>query len=301
VLVCAGRNSSLAAGSPGGLNPIAYNTPTAQILLPARLKASLKFSTPATLDWTAVAHPVVQRLEQLEAFAEFSTLEIRRYWSVEPVAESLVVASYTNESQLPAILERPVGRGRCVLVTTALNSVDWNDLERSWVYVAMADLYLQVLSRESADNRNFLIGQDLSLSFSPANNKRDFLLRQPDFRQLPYSLPADASELRIKDLAVVGLYDLVPVMGNAEDRRVFTMNHTPEACDLTRLSSDELNGLLGANRYSVDRDLNSLERRLAVGRLGQEVYGLLVSLLILFFAAEQVTATWFYRVEEVAV
>ena len=56
--------------------------------------------------------------------------------------------------------------------------------------------------------------------------------------------------------------------------------------------------MLGEGRYSVSRDPASLERNVLVGRLGQEMYSLIVAFLVAIFALEQFTATWFYRTDE---
>jgi hypothetical protein len=76
------------------------------------------------------------------------------------------------------------------------------------------------------------------------------------------------------------------------------MNLRPAESDLTRLEKTDLDGLLGEERYSVNRDPGSLERNVTAGRLGQEMYGMVVALLVAAFALEQFTATWFYRTDE---
>ena len=59
-----------------------------------------------------------------------------------------------------------------------------------------------------------------------------------------------------------------------------------------------LDELLGPKRYGVARDPQTLTRSVNTGRLGQEVYGLLMAGLLVVFAWEQATSTWFYRADE---
>ncbi|MBM4074978.1 MAG: hypothetical protein FJ267_04970 [Planctomycetes bacterium] len=67
--------------------------------------------------------------------------------------------------------------------------------------------------------------------------------------------------------------------------------------DLNRIESLDLDRLLGEGRYTVSRDPASLERNVQAGRMGQEMYGMIVLFLVAVFALEQFTATWFYREE----
>ena len=50
----------------------------------------------------------------------------------------------------------------------------------------------------------------------------------------------------------------------------------------------------------VQPDPANLERIVQAGRLGQEMYSIVVALLVAVFAMEQFTATWFYRTDESA-
>jgi hypothetical protein len=64
------------------------------------------------------------------------------------------------------------------------------------------------------------------------------------------------------------------------------------------LTGDELNAMFGERRYGLARDPQQLARSVNAGRLGQEVFGVVLALLILVFVSEQVTATWFYQTDE---
>ena len=78
----------------------------------------------------------------------------------------------------------------------------------------------------------------------------------------------------------------------------FSLNSNSDESDLRRLESADLDSIFGEGRYSVNRDPGSLIRNVQTGRMGQEMYGFLVGCLAVVFAAEQFTATWFYRTDE---
>lgn len=298
LLVVAGKTSRLTTeGGTSGIDPLAYRSAAALSVLPASLKASLKVPAGTTMDWTATDHPLVRNLEAYGALAIFAGLDIARLWTVSPHPEARVVASYTGNESSPALLERSIGRGRVFLLTTALGDPAWNDLPRSWMYVVLSDLMLQTLSRTAQERHNFLMGEALAVDVASATGPREFFLRRPDFVQQPLSLSAGETRLKLPAASTPGLYELT----SAEDaaaRQWLAVNRGPEAGNLTKVTSTELDEVLGPERYSIDRDLAMLERRLNVGRLGQEVYGLLVTVLAVFFLLEQATATWFYRQEE---
>ena len=64
------------------------------------------------------------------------------------------------------------------------------------------------------------------------------------------------------------------------------------------MSSDELERLLGKGRFSVARSIEGLTRNVAFGRVGQEVFSLILGIAIIVFCAEQLAATRFYKAEQ---
>ena len=75
----------------------------------------------------------------------------------------------------------------------------------------------------------------------------------------------------------------------------FSANLLPDESDFTRLTTADLDELLGEKRYSVARDIQGLTRRVATGRLGEEVFPLILAIAIVIFCIEHFVANWFYR------
>jgi len=61
------------------------------------------------------------------------------------------------------------------------------------------------------------------------------------------------------------------------------------------LAGDDLDLLLGADRYQVARDLEELERRVGDMRIGREVFPMLLVLLLIVFCCEHLVANRFYE------
>jgi hypothetical protein len=78
---------------------------------------------------------------------------------------------------------------------------------------------------------------------------------------------------------------------------MFSVNFRDEETDLTRISDDALFQIAGKERVNVVHNLDELQRAVRVGRLGVEVFPVLMGLLILLFCAEHLMANFFYDTE----
>ena len=286
-------------GKSGGIDSLAYGAPTALKILPAQLKAALQFRPATTIDFRATAHPLVQRLDEIhEAISTLGSADIRRYWSVTPDADATVIAPYAVDSHPPALLERPVGRGRVLLFTTAVNSIAWNDLTDSWAFLVFVDQTINYLSTATAGRSNWIVGSPVLLRIDLEPHDRTCVLRMPDFKQLPREIPSSADDVSFRDLTAPGHYELVSADDSTNFAAGFSLNLPAEESDLTKLTKTELDDLFGPQRYALSQDVDSLVRNVTAGRLGQEVYGLVLAILIAAFVLEQITGAWFYRTDE---
>lgn len=300
LLLTLGTRSAITGQSrpEDGLDPVAWNTSAAQRLSPAELKARLSFSPAATINWSNSQHPLVRKFEELGALPEFAALDIRQYWSVEPGADATVIARYTRPPQVPALLERRVGRGRVLMLTTSVDSVAWNDLPGGgWVYLALADQMSQRLAGLGEERSNYLVGDDVGLTLNPAQALQKVVLRMPEFKQRTEEIAEPRDFLLLSGLSDPGQYQVESVEPATNEVQGFSLNLSGTESDFRHIEPVELDRLLGEKRYSVSRDPQTLERSLAVGRLGQEVYGLLLMCLVGFFILEQLTSAWFYEPE----
>lgn len=298
-LIVLGAPSSAASAGRETIDPVAYGLPAAAAVLPATPKASLKFPQPRRLNFRASAHPLTTRLETLGVLAGLAEVPFRRYWSVDPRPETAILARWTEESAPPGLLLRDVGRGRALLFTSNVDSVAWSDWPADWTYLALADQWLQLLSRQARVPHTWLLGDPVVMPISAPTSLTEVMLRQPDLTQRRAEITA-TQELVLSDLTSVGHYQVVTPGAGPKLVTGFSVNLPPRETDLTRLSTADLDTLLGPGRYGLARDPDSLTRSVQSGRLGQEVAGLLLGLLAIIFLLEQAAATWFYRQDEVA-
>ncbi|MBC8114322.1 MAG: VWA domain-containing protein, partial [Candidatus Saccharimonas sp.] len=298
-----GANSSAAAEARrrGLIDPVSYNGEAALGVLPARLNASLFHRPAKTMDLRNSRHVLLQRLDDLGVLVDLGTTEVRRYWKVDPLADAVTIARYGDSSGPVALVERRLGQGRVVMLTTGVDGIEWNDLldqNAGPLYIVLADQLVQYLSRQASGTFNHLVGDEVSLPLDRERKLRKVVVRMPDFKQRPQDVPAEAKLLTLRDLSAVGSYAVDSPEKDFDYRAGFSMNLPAAESDFTRFEPTDLDRVLGEGRYSVSRDPSSLERNVLTGRLGQEMYSLVVAFLVAIFALEQFTATWFYRTDE---
>jgi len=289
-----------------------YRRASAQQILPGQPEAWQSAG-----DWNLVVtdrnHPLFSIFRQLENYGAFSLFENRvqvtHFWKVTPAAGAQVLARYhdperpDDPERWPAILERPHGQGRVVLFTTAADLPEnsrerWNNLPSPlldpWLFLSFVEQLTDFASKLGEQSHNFLCGQTPVLPIAPAGTDRQLLLRHPDVRQSRVTVPAHADSLKIENAQIPGHYELIDPAAR-ETLAAFSMNIVPGESDLTRLTQSDLNDRLGEDRYQLAQSLDELKDRINTADLGQEIFPLLLVLVIAVFCGEHLVANRFYQ------
>lgn len=302
-----GASSSALTGvnSPDRINPAYYQSAEAMAVLPARPEAQLVHSPARTMDVRKSQHLFLKRLDDFGALIELGATQVRRYWKVDPVADAAVVSRYESAGEddsagPPALLERRIGQGRVMLMTTGVDGIAWNDLPSldSWLYIVFVDQLTQYLAWQASGKFNHLVGDEVTLPLDRDRKLAKVIVRMPDFKQRVVELATDAKFLTLRDQTAVGSYKVDSVDQSLEYHKGFSLNLPASESDLQRLEAADLDGIFGEELYTVSQDLENLVKNVTKTRLGQEMYGMVIAFLIFVFALEQFTATWFYRTDE---
>jgi len=248
-------------------------------------------------------HPVLNSFEDLAGTVPWGDFPVFRYWQLEEPGEGVdVLAAYTDGR--PAILERPLGRGRTVTVTTPVSDLPdrtaWNLLPvgDAWPFLILANDLMSYLVGASEQELNYFAGQAAVLRLDPQKEHRSYVLSALD--------SADAVDVRItpdlkEHLLVVTSTDQV---GNYRVRaggsssgvdRGFSVNLALEKTNLERVDREQLDEVFGSHPYQVARDRDQLEIKVAEGRVGRDLFPLLIVAVAVLLAAEHVLANRFYR------
>lgn len=273
-----------------------YTSPAARDILPAMPARMTDFERDEFLDLGMNAHPLFKKFADWGTGGLTST-PILKCWSVKPAErDTAIVASYTDPRRLPALVERAIGKGRVLEMTTSLDR-RWNELPVSEWFVVLADQMLQYLSQRGGDSFNFAIGDPVTISLDQAVGATAVLLRKPGLQQLRSDIPAGTTVLHVQDVDQLGSFRLSSVDGKGRFERGFSVNSLPAESRLERLTKEQLDERFGENRYSLARGIESLERSVRTGRLGREAFPFVALLLLAAFLAEHLLANRFYQNE----
>lgn len=303
-----GLGIMLGSGGEGEISPVSYNRPKAQVFLPAELdvytaaaRYRMKLDRP---------HPMFWKFRQYESNGSFPIMEtelsVFKFWKVKPAAGAVTFARYSDAEASPALIERIYGKGRTVMLTTAVNLPDserqrWNNFPSTllapWVFRAFADQMTEYLSRVSEASYNHLAGEDVRVPLEPVPVDRQLLLRQP-LAQTRVDVPSQASAVVIPPVASVGNVELLPTdQPNPPAIAGFSVNSRPEESVLTRLTAEQIDDLFGKDRCQVARTLEELKAEINTTDLGKEVFPLILTLVVVFFCGEHLVANRFYESE----
>jgi len=164
-------------------------------LMPAALKSVIEARGGVTwaLDGRTLEHPM---LIDFKAWKQQGNIDViqnprrtRKYWDVELLPGSRVIVRYDddpdNTKRHPAVIERDVGKGKVILLTTRMD-VPW-DKEQTWHdywetvgsswYVVFPNILMTYLTGRTEDaNFNNLTSQSVAVNLNTLGSKVDRLV-----------------------------------------------------------------------------------------------------------------------------
>lgn len=286
--------SSALINERNGIDVVAYQSDSAKSVLPAIPAATLTFSPPSSLDPKNLTHPALKKLDEFGGAGELAAVEVRKYWMVDLNDGANVLIPYANPKADAALIERRVGAGRVAMLTTAADLRGWNDLPHSWAFLALADQLMQYLSGRNEATFNFLAGEHVVVRAEAEPPLTRYLLRKPSGQQLQGTVPAGAATFVVTETDQLGNYDVLSADPQSKFASGFSVNAWAGESDFRRFTEEDLTQFFGEKRLSIARDIATLQRRVTTGRLGEELYPLLLLLALLVFCGEHVVANWFY-------
>ena len=192
--------------------------------------------------------------------------------------DAQVLAQYA--SGRPFLVEASAGRGRVLVMTTALDA-DWSTLPLSNFYLPFVQSAARYLSAGPVTERNLTPGSPLIAQFGPGADVRDARVRLPSGESRP--LPVTRGEVRYSRTAQPGVYSIF-VNGTMPDwmKRVDFVIRTPSVeSDLTPLSQaqwQEITRTLGFE--PIDPTRESVVAAVSGARSGHELWLSLVGAVI---------------------
>ena len=207
-------------------------------LLPARL-GPIVDAPQFRLDPLDYRHPIVRAFRDRE-LSGLLTTPVRKYFKLllrEDVPSEVALAT---ESGDPLIVERPVGRGRVILVATS-GDISWTPMPVWPSYVPIVQELLAFAVAGELAERNVLVGQALGGLLPHSGAGASLEVQLPDGRIEPLGLRAaeGTAAWTYAQTTTSGLYT-VRSGPPADQSQTYAVNVDTVESDLARLTPEEL-------------------------------------------------------------
>ena len=279
-----------------------FNEPIAQAIIGGQIAREWRTTiNDLSLSPERFEHPLLSAFRNQDV--PWKQLPVYRHWVLDPLADdSHVVIPFSNRRA--ALIERSVGKGRVVVMTTPVSepvepqgrSV-WNELftaDDAWPPVVLMDQIARYLVSNAESKLNYIAGEAAMLQHRPD--------RDPDRYQL-FTPTAETQEIIPRDQRVSvryteapGTYRLKGFRGT-NVLRGFSVNVPASVSELSRISSARLDAALGNQRFQLATNQDEINRGIGEARVGREFYSYLLLVLVGLLAMEQLLANRFYRRE----
>ncbi len=280
-----------------------FNTAAAQELLPGPLAFQARFPD-GTMYFSAKndQHPTMAKFRSRRGSVPWEDFPIYRFWQFERLHEGVGVAvSMVNDR--PALLEKPLGKGRVLTLGTPVSELAeqkdeerWNQLwgAGAWPFFTLTNEMLLYLVGSNDGQLNYLAGQAAVLNIDPEKRFSTVLVSTPSGQSLRLS-PNQENALVIAATETPGNYR-VRAGGDADGvNRGFSVNLSPAATELERVDEARLKEIFGEHAFRLARNKEQIDRHISLDRVGRELYPLLLALLAICLGLEHVLSNRFYR------
>jgi hypothetical protein len=285
--------------------PDAFKSEAARRILPGELSAFPR-NFPDGDNYLNLAneqHPMVAKFRKWQGSVPWDAFPVYKYWFLRDLAQgTAVVASFSKGG--PALMEHPVGKGHVVVMTTPISLLNsaaddrWNELVTglgNWPYLILIDQVCSYLAGSTEGQLNYLAGETAVLRLSPDERYTTYLLTTPRGDSLRQSADPKQRSIVVTSTQWVGNYQVSAGGEQGGLDRGFSVNLPLKASDLARTDEDGLNEVFGDTEFHLAHNREEIDRKISTGRVGRELFPLLIALVAIALAAEHVLANRFYR------
>ncbi|QEG41793.1 BatA domain-containing protein [Roseimaritima ulvae] len=263
------------------------------------------------------AHPILTELAEIPGGVPWNAFRIQRYWQLDVEPGDAALARYAG-TEHAALLERPIGNGRMVMMTTPIvpsaqhRLASWNELFIAadyWPAFLLTRQIFDYVGNRDVGNFNVAVGAPVVVPLdasapapaangSPTNNSRasgtaDNTERLQMFtaQMPPVPVPVD------QGLAMVGVPHHV---GNywlrgTEPPIGFSANLPEAATELATIDPELLIDILGEGNYELVTDRESIVAAEGRSSEARPLYAQAMIVVLALFLLEQLLANRFYR------
>ena len=282
-----------------------FNAPQAQSLLPGKLLRQVRRPPEDDLHLAPqdYQHPILAGFRGMAGSIPWSAFPVFRYWQFDPLANGVAIVLPYSDGK-PAVLERPVGHGRALTMTTPIsdrpNENPWNLLPAGglgvapWPFFGLVNQMAAYLVGSSDQQLNYLAGETAVLRLDAAQQRRGYLLKTPDGLSSSYPANLNRHELTITATDQVGNYRLQAGGAGGVDLG-FSVNYAARQTQLDRLTDQEIAAIFGPLKFQLAHTREQIDRDINTGRVGRELFPPLILIVALVLGQEMLVANRFYK------
>jgi len=280
-----------------------FNEATVQQMLPGKLKLRSRYAT--HLRPRNLAHPALAGLKDYSETIPWEVYPVWKYWEFDDLAADVyVIARFANNR--PALLERPVGRGRVLCLTTPFSDPiepsgrePWNLLPTGpepWPFVAISNQLVGYLAQQDNESLAFFAGETVTLRLAPKQGVSNYVLREPNGDSVRRTLPPGENTIAIGTTRALGNYRVASGGGSSGRLEMgFSINAAADLSRLERVDLRQLASAFPAERVQIAETLKDVELYVDIGRSGRELFSWAITFVALVWSTEHLLANRFYR------
>ena len=282
-----------------------FNEPVAQELLPGKLARQWRSDGDVYLAPDDFTHPVLAKFRSLDV--AWQLLPVFRHWQLDHLAEGAATIAVFSNNQ-PALVDRPVGKGRVITMTTPISDVasrpnvrgyvPWNLIptgDDKFPFYLLANTIAEYLVGGGAERLNYTALSTAVVPLDADERHSIYVLTTPRGDQIRTPPGEQQDAIVVTSTEVPGNYRIQAGGGARQVDLGFSVNLPESVSQLARASQDDLAAIFGETPFRLARSRDEIDRSVSAGRVGKELFGYLMVLLVLVLGCEGVLANRFYQ------
>ena len=255
------------------------------------------------------SHPIFRLIQGSETAILWNRFPVTKFWGFlqdnsDDAPPTQTLMRYTNRE--PAVIERAIGKGRVLTMTTPVTEAGYNLDRKPWNFLLggtglkPVPWYLLMrgivshLVQSDAESLNVQVGQMSTLRNDLRQFPDNYQVFSPIEDKPPTSLNSVDNQIRFRFNDSPGHYRFRGVFDERVLLRGFSSNLPLAATDLTRIGVEDLDEILGPGRYQLATDKSEITRQQGTTRRGQELYPFIVAMMLLILGLEYLMSNRFY-------
>ena len=264
-----------------------------------------RLADPFVLSPRNLSHPVLSRFRAVSTSIPWPRYPVFNYWGIErddlnEEFPTVDVVSYNNFE--PAVLDRRIGSGRVLVMTTPVSELSrprdrkaWNQKPlEPWVWFVIVRSMARHVVQADSDALEIRVGQVASLRNDLKKFPDSWNVFSPDPEKPPAKIAMVNNAVSYGNTNTPGHYRLKGVL-DGPVLRGFSANIDPKTVDLTRVEPEEVDKVLGAGRYLLAKEQEEITRQQGQARKGREFYPLLMLMMFAAIVIEYLVSNRFYK------